>query len=216
MTEPRELPDTLTPCSPSELARGLTWAWIARFDSPPEPRQLAVLLAQWALETGRGRSCHCWNFGNVKHADGDGRCWTFFRCNEVIDGREVWFDPPHPACCFRAFSTLREGAVEYLDFLARHYRPAWPFVLAGDPAGFVHALKTAHYFTANETTYRNAVVSLYAELLPTITPAMIDDVAHYHDDVLSDDEREKVVSLVALTLSQYDLEHDGPTTEPSA
>ena len=216
MSEPRELPDVLTPCTPTQLARELAWAWIARFDSPPTTKALCILLAQWALETGRGRYCHAWNIGNAKSTRRDGRSWTYYRCNEVIGGKVVWFNPPDPGCCFRAYETLREGAVDYLDTIARRYKAAWPAVLNGDPAGFAHELKRLNYYTANENAYRNSVVSLFCEFLPTITHEMIDAAAR--DDVALDAEaRERLLGLLAVSLAEQTRDLDaGPVTEPSA
>lgn len=216
MTEPRFLDDTLTPCSAQALGVELAWAWFKRFGTAPEPKQVCILLAQWALETGRGRFCHCWNIGNAKSTMRDGRSWTFYRCNEIINGREVWFNPPDPGCCFRAYETLREGAADYLDTIARRYKAAWPAVLNGDPAGFVHELKRLNYFTANENAYRNSVVSLFCEFLPTITHEMIDAAAR-DDGALDAEERERLLGLLAVSLAEQTRELDaGPVTEPSA
>ena len=158
---PRELPATLTPAQPVDIVWSLWRAWLELFGAPPSPKSIWLLGAQWALETGWGRACHCWNFGNVKHADGDGRCWCYFRCGEIIGGKQVWFDPPKPGACFRAFESIDEGAVEYLTFLAKHYAGAWPYVEAGDPSGFVHEIKRRGYFTAAEEPYRQAVVQIF-------------------------------------------------------
>ena len=191
---PRELPDKLTKCTAADLVWALWRAWIQLFGAPPKPKSIWVLAAQWALETGWGKSCHCWNLGNRKHVDGDGRCFTFYRCNEIIGGKVVWFDPPSPGCCFCAFQSLDEGALDYLAFLARRYAVAWQSVLDGDPAGFVHAIKLRGYFTAAEGPYRDAVVSIWgsfsrlpidysamqqsADELPSVTtvgyPALLD------------------------------------------
>ena len=178
---PQQRPDQLTPVAVSDLYDALGAAWRARFGEEAPRRSLLVLLAQWAEETGRGRAMHCFNLGNIKgRPDGsDGRDWTFFRCNEVIDGRVRWFDPPDPACCFRAYGTLEAGAADYLDELARRFASAWPAVLAGDPADFAHRLKAARYYTADEHAYAAALVSLVREFDRIVTvppPAPTGDV----------------------------------------
>lgn len=163
-TEPRELPATLTPVDPVELAAALGRAWRARFGLDAERKQLLVLVAQWAFETGWGKWCRNYNLGNVKRVKGDGRSWCYFRCNEIIGGKEVWFDPPHPACAFRAFDTLDEGAADYLGTLSRNFAHAWPAVVAGDPADFAHRLKQSRYYTASEEVYARSLVSIVRTL----------------------------------------------------
>jgi flagellum-specific peptidoglycan hydrolase FlgJ len=75
---------------------------------------LSVLWAQWALETGRGKSCYCNNLGNIKAVTGDGRDWCVLQTFEFINGHRV-----DMADKFRAFGTLAEGAYDYLQFLSR-------------------------------------------------------------------------------------------------
>jgi hypothetical protein len=161
------LQDQLTPVTPPQLFGALSRAWQKAFNETPHRTSLLVLLAQWALETGRGHSMHCYNLGNVKSAQKSGD-WCFFRCNEIINGKEVWFEPDHPACCFRAFASLDDGALDYLNTLHDRFKPAWPAVVAGDPQSFVHLLKINRYFTADEAQYTRSVVSLFNEFSRTL------------------------------------------------
>jgi hypothetical protein len=161
---PGQVPDLLTPCTVSDLRDAIERAWIVKFDATPRRESLLVLLAQWAEETGWGRYCHCWNLGNAKHVEGDGRAWCAFRCSEIIDGREVWFDPPDPATRFRAFESLDAGAADYLELLWHHFGRSWGAVLAGDPAAFARALKAQGYYTAPEPKYEAALVALYQQV----------------------------------------------------
>lgn len=110
---------------------------------------------------------HCFNMGNVKAAPSYSGLYCQFRCNEVIDSRLRWFDPPHPQCNFRAFESLEAGAVDHMRFLAQRksYQGAWLAAQSGDPAAFVHALKAAGYFTADEAPYLRSVVSLWREYM---------------------------------------------------
>lgn len=133
-----QVPDQLTPVTPAAL-------YAALHAVAPELSRasLLVLLAQVAEETG-WRACHNFNLGNVKHVPGDGHNYCVFRASEVENGVEKFFD-----MAFRAFASLEEGATDYLALLKKRFVSAWPAVLAGDPAAFVHALKLAHYFTAD-------------------------------------------------------------------
>jgi flagellum-specific peptidoglycan hydrolase FlgJ len=140
--------------------------------------------------------------GNVKSQLTDGRCWTFFRCSEVENGKVVWYEPPHPACRFRAFHTLIEGAADHLAFLRgmRRYAGAWEQVLAGDPRAFVRALKLAGYFTAAERPYEGAVVAIFARYKATLKF----DVTEL--PVIDDDTRARTMDLLALHLREEGAE----------
>jgi flagellum-specific peptidoglycan hydrolase FlgJ len=121
-----------------------------------------VLAAQWALETGRGKSMWNYNIGNIKSFQKSGD-WCFFRCNEIIKGKTVWFEPDHPACCFVAYPTLQAGVADYLSLLRRKYASAWPAVEKGDPAEFAHRLKLGKYYTASEAHYTKSISSIFRE-----------------------------------------------------
>lgn len=203
-SEPRPVPNApvfipavKTPATAEEVYNALRQVWIERIGSEPKRESLLVLCAQWAFETGRGRSMWNWNLGNQKGRPGgsDGRSWTFFACNEILsasettrlvgaakprtDGkpgldavvtktlannqREVWFYPDNPACCFRAYRGLLEGARDYFDLLRKRFASAWPAVEAGDPAQFSRLLKQARYYTADESLYTRSLVSIFTE-----------------------------------------------------
>jgi Putative peptidoglycan binding domain len=161
------LEDALTPVTPGEVYAALQLAWRRQFDTSAHRTSLLVLLAQWALETGRGHSMHCFNLGNVKSNAQSGD-WCFFRCNEIIVGKVVWFDPDDPGCRFRAFTSLDDGALDYLKTLHQRFQRAWPAVIAGDPVAFSHLLRTQNYYTADETQYTKTLVALFVEFSRTI------------------------------------------------
>jgi len=81
-----ELPARRTPASVPEVYAALGRCWRAKFNEEPKKTSLCVLLAQWALETGKGKAMWCFNLGNIKGKSGgsDGRCWTYFACNEIL------------------------------------------------------------------------------------------------------------------------------------
>lgn len=165
MGEPHLVVDRRTVVTPMQLLAALESA-----DPSLTRESRLTLLSQWALETGRGRSCHCFNLGNVKGRPGgaDGHSWTFFRCDERLNGVRVWFDPPDPACCFRAYDSLDEGCADYLGQLRGRFGFAWPAVLAGDPVDFAHRLKVARYYTSTEAQYARNLAALYREFDRTI------------------------------------------------
>src|SRR5687768_13340188 len=108
------VPAVRTPVTPQDVARALRAAWLRLFEAEPANQCLAVLLAQSALETGRWKSCYCHNLGNMK----PGSKWQGdvfqIRLNEVIKGKVVWFDPPHPQTNMRAYPSLAAAAEDYL------------------------------------------------------------------------------------------------------
>jgi len=166
-----------------------------------------VFVAHSALETGRWRSIHWNNFGNIKRGKYDGY-WTMFRCNEILHGKVQWFDPPDPQTWFRAYKLAAEGALEHFAFLhqQKRWQPAWEAAVAGDPDAFCRALKAAGYFTAELEPYRRAVVSLHSTYLPVVKrvprpvqceplqPCFIDDdIVHSPS---SDDDLRRLLELL--------------------
>jgi len=194
-----ELPNAMTVVGAEPLAICLYNAWQKLLGEFPERGAILTLLGFSAHETGRWKACHCWNLGNVKSKEGDGRDHTFFRCWEVEQGQTVWYNPPHPATRFRAFRTLTEGAVDYLGFLrgSRRYARAWPELALGNPVAFVQALKAGGYFTAPEGPVAASVSSLFREFDKRIAPF---DTAPEPD--IDDATRERTQALVALSLSE--------------
>lgn len=75
-----------TPATPQQVFESLARAWKKQLGEESKRESLLVLLAQWAFETGRGKAMWNFNLGNAKGkpGGGDGRCWTFFACNEML------------------------------------------------------------------------------------------------------------------------------------
>ncbi len=73
----------------------------------------------------------------------------------------VTLHPDHPWCRFRAFSTLAEGADDYLALLHDRFAPAWPALTSGEPRQFVIALRKLNYFTASLDRYLPPVLKLF-------------------------------------------------------
>jgi len=155
----------LTPLTLPEAARALGEAYTRVTGASPSTRLLALLLAQSAFETGRWQKIHNFNFGNAK-ASLDYPLITRFRCSEVEQGVEHFFDPPDPHCNFRAYNSAADGAVDHVKVLQS--RPHWWNGLqTEDPNAFVDALATSpKYFTGNPLTYKSAVASLFDEFSP--------------------------------------------------
>ena len=159
----QQLPATKTLVSPADVFAALREQWTALWGDTPSRGSLLVLVAQWALETGRGASCIAWNLGNIRWTAGYPSDWCEFPTTEVIDGATV-----HVVGRFRAFASLEDGARDYLATLRHEFATAWPFVLSGDAAGFAHAAKEADYYTGSEATYAADMKSLFKEFSRTL------------------------------------------------
>ncbi len=161
----RLAPAAVTPWTPEQVGQALVGAWTRKFGAAPTAANIAILLAQWALETGWGRSCWGSNLGNARPPwpRGDVLCLQIpgGHVSEVIEGKEYFFAPPSVGSTFRAFESLDEGADWYLNSLYTRFAHAWPAVLAGDPAAYAHLLKESHYYTADEAMYTRTMVSLF-------------------------------------------------------
>jgi len=155
----------LTQLSPSEAAAALAAAYQQLIGVPPSQAVLALLLAQSALETGNWKKIHNYNFGNQK-AGASFPLIVQFRCSEIVNGAEKFFDPPAPECNFRAYESAAAGALDYLRVL--HARPHWwQGLQTEDPSAFVDALATPpKYFTANPAIYKSALTSLFVQYGP--------------------------------------------------
>jgi len=148
-----------TPLSGSEAAEAIESAWTDVMGEPPSRSTVAVLTAQWAHETGGGRSMLNYNFGGIKGTGPSGLSASY-GTKEGWGASEV-----HVTDTFRAYRTPEEGAKDYVALLARRFPKAVEAAKAGDPDAFVRGLKERGYFTGNETAYRNNVASLSAQAL---------------------------------------------------
>lgn len=168
------IPNKLTPLAALDVLRAFRDAYITLVGSVPSNSALAILVAQSALECARWVSMHCYNFGNMRPPRDWGGGYCQFRCNEKIDGKWVWFDPPSAGSNFVAFESAAAGALYYLSQLRTHWPEAWAAALAGDSTGFVHGLKQRAYFTADETPYRVAVQRLCKEFFEYMFRGLLD------------------------------------------
>lgn len=182
--------DKLTPLTWEQDRDSMRWALSSALSAPPSDTCLALAMAKCGLETGRFRSCHRHNRGNVKAGSKYTGMYCTFELNEVLreNGRDVtaWFsplgrisgrggkviaepyeDPPgHPQTRMRAYANEYDGADAYVQFMIKpKFLPAFDRMTAGDAVGMVRAMKAAGYFTADETTYANAVASMHREYL---------------------------------------------------
>jgi hypothetical protein len=131
-----------------------------------------VIWGQWCLETGRGKACWNFNIANVKVTGrqvAEGVDYVMLPNTwEIIGGKKVVFQPPHPQTWFRAFESLDDAMVHHLLFLQMHYGSAWEFVEAGDPRQFAYALKRRGYFTGDVEQYASGVAWFHREWMAAV------------------------------------------------
>lgn len=160
-----EMPNKITVITPELAAQALSDGYKQVTGSKPTKEILALLVGQSALETGNWKAIHNYNFGNFKAAPGD-RNYQYFRCSEIINGQEVFFDPPDPACKFAAYLTADQGAAAYVKGL-KNRSNWWNGLQTGTVSGFIDGLTTApKYFTASPSLYKNVLTDRYNTYLP--------------------------------------------------
>lgn len=178
--------DELTPRAFEEVEPAMRWALSQQMGHEPSDEAVALALSKTALETWRWQAIHKDNFGNIKAGPKYVGMYTAYACNEVLNGQVVWFSPRgrldkkggrviaeaydfppfHPQTRFRAYAGHYDGVSQYTDLLATGcYKVAWARLLSGDVNGFVHELKVAGYFTADEAVYMKGVRGLYDEMI---------------------------------------------------
>lgn len=153
----RALAGGRTPLDGPQAARHLAQAWRETFGKDPSARALGILWAQWALETGRGRSMHGNNFGGLKGRAPDGGS-AVLATREGFGANETRIQSR-----FRAYDSPEAGARDYVQTLADRYPEALAAAAKGDADGFVRGLEQRRYFTADPAEYRRGIRALLGE-----------------------------------------------------
>ena len=154
----REVPTKKTPMSFNEAMSSLKSAWMSVMGSEPSQRTICILIAQWALETGRGKYMMNFNFGGIKPGSSYSGLVTPYRTTEGYGATKEYITD-----YFRAYNSAEDGAKDYISFLKRNYSDALAAAKQEDPEKFVHALKSHGYFTGSESEYTSAVKSIANE-----------------------------------------------------
>lgn len=143
------VPTQRTPASRSDIRASLARASQQLTGQPASPALLTVLTAHASLETGNGRGMYNYNFGGIKGTGPSGLTATA-ATHEVVNGQSV---PTRAG--FRAYTSLDEGAQDYVSLLHRRYPGAMDAASRGDIDGFSHALRQGGYYSATELSYTN-------------------------------------------------------------
>ena|GEM_PF-2770776 len=118
------------------------------------------------------------------------------------DGKKlVVFDPPHPVTRFRAYGSLKEGAIALVDYYAK--RPEiLKAINSGDPQETAHLLKNAGYYTENETVYTNAMTKNKAQVDKDMANLRAKKLADNEKAIAEQEAREKALNLQIYGQSQ--------------
>jgi flagellar protein FlgJ len=163
------VPTVKTSYNSTEMIRGFIEGWKKAFNEIPKKECIAVLWAQNQLETGGTVSMWNNNIGNVKFVasanpnDDSGKDYMMLaNVWEIVNGKRLVFQPPHPATWFRSFATLGDGISWHMSFLMnKRYKIAWQAVVEGDPVKFCKLLRQQGYYTAPEADYTKAVMGYF-------------------------------------------------------
>jgi len=117
-----------------------------------------MLLAHWAHETRKGVDMYNYNFGGVKPGKGYTGQTTVLRTDEGYGASKHTIRDR-----FRAFDTPLAGAQDYVNRLTKQWPGALEAAKAGNPEGFVDALRRGGYFTGDPKVYEKAIRSFYKE-----------------------------------------------------
>lgn len=152
-SHPKYIPDEVRTLEQAEAAYALREAWKRVYGQYPSDKSLAVLWAKSALETGRWKHIHCFNFGNIKRKQNDEESlFTMFECGEEVslaqaqklvaeDSERIkilrtysWSNgskrasinvkPGHLWSQFIGHKTVEDGAEHYLMFVSQSTRYA--------------------------------------------------------------------------------------------
>jgi len=216
-SDPQYKQTIITPLTENQAAVYLKEAFAKIVGTAPKTKSVAILWAQCALETGRFHKINNFNYGNIKkvHApNDDGHDFTMFATGENLWDKTqnksvwTWFTPPHTQTHFISNKNGQEGAEHYVAFLAKRtrYAKAWAQAIVGDPTAYNHELKNAGYYTADEAIYGKTLFSLTnyfmqhaTELLKDLTPETANAQATQSTELLSQQEKDQILSLVSLT-----------------
>ena len=182
-----------TPASMSEIRAALAQAVRNATGRAPSPQTLDVLSAQVSLETAGGRAIII----SISPGSGAGPSGLTaeYNTHEVLDGHDVTLKQG-----FRAYSSLSEGANDYINVLRGRFPQAFGLAVAGNVDGFAHALKQAHYYTADEGQYaRGLRAAVGMPTSPNVAAAPVEAVP---TGLATSAELSRVLDVIASTAAR--------------
>src|SRR5271166_588297 len=142
-----------------QMIDAINHGWKDLFGNAPSKDQVAMVLAQNALETGHRKSMWNYNVGNIATNGKD--LYDYF--DDITTSEQVkkgvW---KKMNLKYRAYPSLDAGVKDYLKTLSSgRYTNAWQHILHPDPIAFSKSLKESGYYTANEAPYTKTLTKLF-------------------------------------------------------
>lgn len=148
----REVAARKTVTSTADIRAALARAHQAATGEAAPAPLLDMLTAHVSHETALGTRMFNYNFGGIKGKSPAGDTARYMTREVTPAGEEVHISAP-----FRAYSSLDQGAADYVDVMRSRFPEAFAQASTGDPAAFAAALKRRGYYTASETSYAAAM-----------------------------------------------------------
>lgn len=150
-----------TPSDSTQLIPAFIGAWRTLIGSEPSKQQIAMLLAQNALETGgfTANSMYNYNIGFIVKTPQDS--FDYFLHPDTYHGKKF-------ISKFRSYNSLEDGVLDYLKLLYKGYPQAFK-ATTQTPRDFAHALvanpKFQYYDDTHEHEYAAGMTALYNQAL---------------------------------------------------
>jgi hypothetical protein len=158
----REVAAKKTVTAPSQVRAALAKAHQELTGEAAPNQLLDILTAHVSLETAGGTRMFNYNFGGIKGKSPAGETARYMTHEVTETGERKAMSQP-----FRAYSTLEDGAADYLQVMRARFPEALDQAKGGDPAAFASALKRRGYYTASEASYTSAIKRLTGDSTST-------------------------------------------------
>ena len=148
-----------TPVDVGQMANSLVHAWQSLLGKIPSKEQLAMILAQNALETNHRKAMFNYNVGNIMHM---GDNFDYFENRDSYGGKPF-------TAKFRSYGSLDDGVLDYLKLLYKGYPQAFAATQTGDPKAFSQSLianpQRQYYDPHVQKQYASGMANLYQQYL---------------------------------------------------
>jgi hypothetical protein len=155
-----KVPRRNTPIDVGQMVASLRRAWNSLLGKDPTKEQLAMILAQNALETNHRQAMFNYNVGNIMHMGTDSH--DYFENRDSYGGKSF-------VAKFRSYPSLDDGVLDYLKLLVKGYPQAFRAAKIGDPKQYAQALianpQRQYYDPHVQKQYVSGMSGLYDQYL---------------------------------------------------
>lgn len=155
-----KVPRKSTPVDVGQMVKSLIKSWHSLLGRDPTKEQIAMILAQNALETNHRKAMFNFNVGNIMHMGSDS--------HDYFENQDSYGGKPFTAK-FRSYPSLDEGVMDYLKLLYGGYPQAFTAAKSGDPKEYARALianpQKQYYDPHVQKQYVAGMSNLYEQYL---------------------------------------------------